>query len=164
MLEILISHPKFLLFGLKALQKCKNFQKILISRYRYLRLKFQYIMHLCKIHLLGKFHFIQLFYGKTMNAFKESELCIKNVFFLDTFCSSSSKNERRGGDQFLQFLLNRPHHHSFIFCAILTLCISKGHIFHKIFKLYKSIHSFAIKNWKKRNFLNRCILHRCIMY
>ena len=39
-MEILISHPKFLLFGLKALQKCKNFQKILISRYRYLHLKF----------------------------------------------------------------------------------------------------------------------------
>ena len=93
---------------------------------------------------MGKFHFIQLFYGKTMNAFKESELCIKNVFFWDTFCSSSSKNERRGGDQFLQFLLNRLPHHSFIFCATLTLCISKEHIFHTLFKLYKSIHSFAI--------------------
>ena len=40
MMEIPISHPKFLLFWLKALQKYENFQKILISRYRYLRLKF----------------------------------------------------------------------------------------------------------------------------
>ena len=83
-----------------------------------------------------------------MNAFKESELCIKNVLFWDTFCSSSSKNERRGGDQSLQFLLNRLPHHSFIFCATLTLCISKEHIFHTIFKLFNSIHSFAIRNWK----------------
>ena len=36
-----------------------------------------------------------------MNAFKESELCIKNVFFWDSFCSCSSENEGmgRGGDQ-----------------------------------------------------------------
>ena len=40
MVEIPISHPKFLLFRSKAFQECKNFQKILISRYRYLRLKF----------------------------------------------------------------------------------------------------------------------------
>ena len=83
-----------------------------------------------------------------MNAFKESELCIKNVLFWDTFCSSSSKNERGGGDQFLQFLLNRLPHHSFIFCATLTLCISKEHIFDTIFILYKSIYSIAIKNGK----------------
>ena len=40
MMEIPISHPKFLLFKSKAFQKCKNFQKILISRYCYLRSKF----------------------------------------------------------------------------------------------------------------------------
>ena len=36
-----------------------------------------------------------------MNAFKEYESCMKNVLFWDSFFSSSSKNERRGGDQFL---------------------------------------------------------------
>ena len=91
-----------------------------------------------------------------LNAF---ELCIKNVFFWDTFCSCSSKNGGRGGYQLLQFLLNRPPHHSFIFCDTLTLCISKEHIFHVIFIFFKSIHSFTIKFWKKVNFLNRYILH-----
>ena len=69
----------------------------------------------CENNLMGKFHFIQLFYGKTMNAFKESELCMKNVLFWGTFCSCSSKNEGRGGDQLLQFLLKRHTHYSFIF-------------------------------------------------
>ena len=80
-----------------------------------------------------------------MNAFKESELCIKNVFFWDTFCSSSSKNERRGGDQFLQFLLNRLPCHSFIFCAILTYVFQKN----TFFAHYSNyIRAFIVLPWK----------------
>ena len=85
-----------------------------------------------------------------MNAFKESELCMKNVLFWDTFCSCSSKNEGMGGDQLLQFLLNRLPHYSFIFYATLTLCISKEHIFHAIFEFYKIIQVLAWKNEKNR--------------
>ena len=40
MVKITISHPKYLLFRSKAFQEYKNFQKILISRYCYLHLKF----------------------------------------------------------------------------------------------------------------------------
>ena len=84
-----------------------------------------------------------------MNAFKESELCMKNVLFWDTFCSCSSKNEGMGEDQLLQFFLNRCPHYSVIFYATLTLCISKEHIFHAIFEFYKIIYSFTIKELKK---------------
>ena len=39
-LKILTKRGKFLLFGLKAFQKCRNHKKILIFRYRYLMSKF----------------------------------------------------------------------------------------------------------------------------
>ena len=94
-----------------------------------------------------------------MNAFKESELCIENVLFWDTFCSCNSKNEGMGGDQLLQFLLNRLPHYSFIFYATLTLCISKEQIFHAIFQFYKIIYSFTIKNWKKNQIFSIDVLY-----
>ena len=55
MLEITFSDHKFLLFGLKAFQKCKNHQEILIFRYPYEGSKFYCITHLCEIELSRKF-------------------------------------------------------------------------------------------------------------
>ena len=62
------------------------------------------------------------------------------------FVHVAQKKEGRGVNQLLQFLLNLDPNYSLIFYATLTLFISKEHIFHAIFELFKIIHSFNIKH------------------
>ena len=94
-----------------------------------------------------------------MNAFKESELCMKNVLLWNLFCSCSSKNEGMGEDQLLQFLLNRLPNYSVIFYATSTLCISKEHIFMQYSNSIRSFIVLAWKNWKKNQIFSIDVLY-----
>ena len=104
-LKILTKRGKFLFFGLKAFQKCRNHKKILIFRYRYLMSKFLEKL-LSKISIFSskmKWHFKIWSFSKFLKIkmifFIKSWVNIKNVILWCISCYCSSKKEKTGGEQ-----------------------------------------------------------------
>ena len=103
-LKISTKRDKFLFFRLKAFQKCKNHQKILIFRYRYLTSKFLGKL-LYKISIFRskmKWHFMILFPFSIFWNLKQFFLVKildqhKSVIFWGISNYYSSKNEKTGG-------------------------------------------------------------------
>ena len=103
--KISTKRDKFLFFGLKPFQKCKNHQKILMFRYRYFVSKFQGKL-LSKMSIFSsklKLHFIICSFSKFLKIkmifFIKSWVYIKNVILWCISCYCSSKKEKTGGEQ-----------------------------------------------------------------